>query len=67
MEIQKNWRGNWILLGGITGALLGIITAYLIIKSAEQKNTKPQLSASKGMQLGMGVVSLIKNFINLSQ
>jgi len=69
MEMKNNWRGSWILLGGITGALLGIFTAYLITKSAERNDIKPKFldSANKGMQLGLGVVSLIKNFINLSQ
>lgn len=67
MEIQKNWRINWILFGGMTGALLGIITAYMIVRSADQKDIKPHLSPSRGMQLGMGIVSLIKNIINLSQ
>jgi len=69
METKKNWRGSWILLGGITGALLGIFTAYLIIESAGQNDIKPKFldSANKGMQLGLGVVSLLKNFTKLSQ
>jgi len=67
MEMKNNLHVRWLVMGGVVGGAIGLMTAYLVLKSAEEKQIQPKITAKKGMQMGLGVISLIRNFINSSQ
>ena len=59
MNIKKDNYNGLIISGGILGAVLGIVAALIMIKSAENVESTPNLNTKKGLQLGLGVVSLL--------
>ena len=61
MDTKKENYSGLIIGGGIIGAILGIAAALLLIKSAEQADVTPQLNTKKGLQLGLGIVSLLRS------
>jgi hypothetical protein len=61
MNIKKGNYGGLIIGGGIIGAILGIAAALIMIKSAEQADVTPHLNTKKGVQLGLGIVSLLRS------
>jgi gas vesicle protein len=65
--IEKKDHHIGILLGGgIIGAIVGIIAAVVLIKSAEQFDETPRLNSKKGLQLGIGLISLIRSLTKFS-
>ena len=67
MNAKKDNFIGLVLGGGIIGAVLGIIAAYILIKSAEQANITPHLNAKKGLRLGFGIVSLLRSLSKISR
>ena len=61
MNIKKGNYSVLIIGGGIIGAILGIAAALIMIKSAEQADVTPHLNTKKGVQLGLGIVSLLRS------
>jgi hypothetical protein len=60
MNTNKANNSGLIIGGAIIGSILGIVAALIIIKSAEQADVTPHLNTKKGVQLGLGIVSLLK-------
>jgi len=61
MNIKKGNYSVLIIGGGIIGVILGIAAALIMIKSAEQADVTPHLNTKKGVQLGLGIVSLLRS------
>ncbi len=50
-----------IIGGGIMGAIIGVVAALIMIKSAEQAEVSPHLNKKNGVQLGLKIVSLLRS------
>ena len=61
MDTKKGNYSGLIIGGGIIGAILGIAAALILIKSAEKADVTPNLNTKKGVQLGLGIVSLLRS------
>ena len=61
MNTKKGNFSGLIIGGGIIGAILGVAAAFILIKSAEQANMTPHLNTKKGVELGLGIVSLLRS------
>lgn len=60
MENNRDWMVKTLVIGGIVGALIGLGAAYILVKRAEQEGENPQLSTGEGVQLGLGVLGLLR-------
>jgi hypothetical protein len=60
MEENKKWKMKTLVIGGIIGALIGLGAAYIIVQRAEDEETKPKLTPGEGVQLGLGVLGLLR-------
>lgn len=58
--MDKDMKTKTLVLGTIIGALAGAASAFLLIKRAESENTQPKLSPGEGVQLGLGVLGLMR-------
>jgi hypothetical protein len=58
--MDKNNKTTTILIGTVIGALAGAASAIVLIKRAESENTNPKLSAGEGVQLGLGLLGLMR-------
>ncbi|MDY6873576.1 MAG: hypothetical protein SVR81_06375 [Chloroflexota bacterium] len=57
---DKSWKTKTIITGTVIGAAVGALSSFLLIKRAEAENTKPKLSPGEGVQMGMGVIGLLR-------
>jgi hypothetical protein len=60
MEESSNWQAKTLAAGAIIGAAVGTLAAYILIKRAEQREEIPKLSPGEGVQIGLGVLGLLR-------
>jgi len=58
--MENNWKTKTMILGIAIGAVAGAISAFLMIKKAESEQTTPKLSPGEGVQVGLGVLGLMR-------
>ena len=58
--MKNNSKTKTIILGTIIGALAGAASAFLLIKRAEDAEENPSLSPGEGLQLGLGILGLMR-------
>ena len=60
MENSSNWKTQTLAAGALVGAVIGTLAAYILIKRAEQSEETPKLSPGEGVQIGLGVLGLLR-------
>jgi hypothetical protein len=60
LKMDKKSKTKTMVLGTIIGAFSGAVSAYLLINRAEEENEKPQLTAGEGIQVGLGLLGLMR-------
>jgi hypothetical protein len=58
--MDQNAKKKTIILGVVIGALTGVASAYILIKRAEDEEKNPELTPGEGIQLGLGVLGLLR-------
>jgi len=58
--MKKNWKTKTIALGTLIGALVGAASAYFLVKRSEAQDETPKLTAGEGVQVGLGVLGLLR-------
>ncbi len=62
-EETQNWRTRVLLIGGLIGSLLGLLSAFLYIRSAEERYAgRPPEAPGTGdtVRLGISLLSIIR-------
>lgn len=57
---EKNWKASTMVIGTVIGAVVGALSAFILIKRAEADQTKPKLTAGEGVQVGLGVLGVLR-------
>jgi hypothetical protein len=63
--MKNNWKTKTVVLGVAIGAVAGAVSAFLLIKKAENEQTTPKLSAGEGIQVGLGLLGLLRMIAGL--
>lgn len=58
--MKRNWKITTMVVGTITGALVGAAAAYLMIKNGEKEDVAPKVTAQQGLQVGLGLLGLLR-------
>lgn len=58
--MDQNAKKKTIILGVVIGALTGAASAYILIKRAEDEEKNLELTPGEGIQLGLGVLGLLR-------
>ncbi len=58
--MNENWKTKTMILSTVIGALTGAAAAFLLIQRAEREETQPKLSPGEGIQVGLGVLGLMR-------
>ena len=66
MAPDNNWQTRFLLIGTVVGALVGGATAYMLIRSAEQKQAgPPRISTGDALKTVVGVIGLMRGIASL--
>jgi gas vesicle protein len=57
---DKSWKVKTIIIGTVIGALAGAASGFLLVKRAESENKQPKLTASEGVQVGLGILGMLR-------
>lgn len=57
---DKNWKATTLAIGTAVGAVVGALSAVILIKKAEADKSKPKLTTGEGVQVGLGVLGLLR-------
>jgi gas vesicle protein len=63
MDEHKNKFSRYIL-GGLVGAVIGMIAAYLIERSADFSGEEYKLTSKKLSKVGLGTISLLWSLLD---
>jgi len=58
--MDKSIKTKTLVIGTVIGALAGAASALLLINKAESEDMQPKLSPGEGVQLGLGVLGLMR-------
>ncbi len=62
---MEPWKIKTLTLGGVLGATVGLLSAFLLIKNSEQRGIQPTLGAREGFQIAILGFGLIRSIANL--
>ena len=62
---DKNWKTTTIIIGTVIGAAVGALSGFLLVKRAEAEQTQPKLTAGEGVQVGLGVLGVLRMIAGL--
>jgi len=65
--MDKDMKTKTLIYGTVIGALAGVVSAYLLIKRAETDDTNPKLSPGEGVQVGLGLLGLMRLIAGLGK
>jgi hypothetical protein len=65
--MDNNLKTKTIIMGTVIGALVGAASAYLLVKRGETLDQKPKLTAGEGVQVGLGVLGLLRLIAGFSE
>ena len=63
--MENNWKTKTIILGTVIGAVAGAVSAFLLIQRAEREETTPKLTTGESIQVGLGVLGLLRMIAGL--
>jgi hypothetical protein len=66
MEINNQWRNKVLILGGLSGLVLGILTAFLFIKTRPD-GIRNKITSKEKMKIGFNLASMIKQIIEIGK
>ena len=60
MSDNNQWKRNTYIFGGLIGAIIGVVSAVLIVRSAEEDEDNQAITPARGMKLGMLVMNFLR-------
>jgi hypothetical protein len=60
MGEDNRWKVKTMVIGAVAGALFGVGVSYLLVQRAAREGAKPNVSPGEGIQLGMGLLGLMR-------
>ena len=58
------WKPRTLVIGGVVGASIGLLAAYLILQRGE-KDKPPEFTVGEAVKIGVLVLGLLRSIANL--
>ena len=66
MQENDNWKPKVLIAGTVLGALLGLGSAFLLSRTAEEnRGGPPQITTGDALRLGVGIFGLMRGIASL--
>lgn len=66
MSTTDNWKTKILIVGAFAGALIGLGTAYLLARTAEESgNGPPKISTGDAIKSALGIVGVMRGIASL--
>lgn len=66
MITTDNWRTKTLIVGAFVGALIGLGTAYLLARTAEESGGgPPKISTGDAIKSALGIVGIVRGIASL--
>lgn len=63
---DQSWKTKTYIIGGLVGLFLGLTTAFLLNRSADERGGgPPELSTGDFLKVGVGVIGLVRGIAAL--
>ncbi|MCB9418463.1 MAG: hypothetical protein H6667_01550 [Ardenticatenaceae bacterium] len=64
---NSNWKTKVLLIGAGLGAVLGLMTAYLLARTAEENHDgPPQIKTGDAIKIGVNVIGVVRGIAALA-
>ena len=61
MEKQENWQMKVLLTGGVVGAVIGLMTSWLLVRtSRETRGGPPAITTGDAIKVGVTTIGLVR-------
>jgi hypothetical protein len=61
MEKTENWQTKVLITGGVLGAVLGVLTSWLLVRtSRETRGGPPAISTGDAIKVGITTIGLVR-------
>lgn len=66
MDENNRWKKKILILGGLSGIILGVLTAFLYIKTRPD-GTNSKITSRDKMKIGVNLATMIKQIIEIGK
>ncbi len=68
METTNNWKTQFLLMGTAVGAVIGLGTAYLLTRTAEENaGGPPRITTTDALKAGVSVIGVVRGIASLGK
>jgi len=61
LEDTKDWQTRVMIVGGIVGAVIGLLTSYLLVRTSnETRSGPPAISTGDAIKVGVTTIGLVR-------
>lgn len=63
---NNGWQNRFLLIGAILGAIAGLVSAWMLVQSAEKKNGgPPEITSSDLLRSTVGIIGIVRGIASL--
>lgn len=68
IETTSNWKTQFLVIGAAVGAVVGLGTAYLLTRTAEENASgPPQITTTDALKAGVSVIGVVRGIAALGK
>ncbi len=68
MDDTNDWETRVVVVGGILGAVVGVLTSYLLIRTSKEAHAgPPAITTSDAFKVGITAIGLVRSIAALGE